>query len=235
MLTRTTFETSRALEFFSERELIMQMGFERRAWPIALLKELLDNALDACESAGVAPEIAVCTDGATLTVEDNGPGLPVDTLERSLDYTIRVSDKAHYVSPSRGQLGNALKCVWAAPYVLQPSRPARVDVTTQGTRYQLDVHLDPLAQAPQLTLTAHPAAMIKSGTAITMHWPVEPKLSVVILGAHFLSSVRLAPRVRVVQSPRTPDLSGGGDARLACLGPHLDQMAAQPSHLAALV
>jgi DNA topoisomerase VI subunit B len=170
-LTRTTFTMSRALEFFSERELIMQMGFERRAWPIALLKELIDNSLDACESAGVAPHITVEECDSTLTVQDNGPGLPVSTLERSLDYMIRASDKAHYVSPSRGQLGNALKCVWAAPYVMSPEHTGRVDVATNSTRYQIDVRLDPLAQAPQLTMTAHPDAMIKTGTAITIHWP----------------------------------------------------------------
>lgn len=101
-LQRTTFTTSRALEFFSEKELAMQMGFDAAHWPIALLKELLDNALDACETAGVAPVVTVQEDTQSLTVTDNGPGLPLETLSRSLDYRVRVSDKAHYVSPSRG-------------------------------------------------------------------------------------------------------------------------------------
>jgi DNA topoisomerase VI subunit B len=225
---------SRALEFFSERELIMQMGFERRAWPIALLKELIDNSLDACESAGVAPHITVEECDSTLTVQDNGPGLPVSTLERSLDYMIRASDKAHYVSPSRGQLGNALKCVWAAPYVMSPEHTGRVDVATNSTRYQIDVRLDPLAQAPQLTMTAHPDAMIKTGTAITIHWP-QPKLPVGGLGPQFLSSACPAPGVCPLQPPCTRDLSGGRAVRLACVGPHLGQMGAQPTDLAPLV
>ena len=173
-LSRTTFETNRALEFFSERELTMQMGFSRRDWPIALTKELIDNGLDACETAGVAPVITVRGDVQTLTVQDNGPGLPLSTLERSLDYMIRVSDKAHYVSPSRGQLGNALKCVWAVPYVMSPEHTGRVDVETGGTRYQITVSLDALAQTPQLALIAHPDAKIKTGTAITLYWSEEP-------------------------------------------------------------
>src|SRR5262245_40053959 len=98
ILTRTTFEMSRALEFFTERELQMQFGFSRALWPIARTKELVDNALDACETAGVSPEITVRLDGSTQTVHDNGPGLPATTLQRSLDYLVRVSDKAHYVS-----------------------------------------------------------------------------------------------------------------------------------------
>jgi hypothetical protein len=48
LLTRTTFETSRLLEFFTDRELSMQIGASRSTWPLALVKELLDNALDAC-------------------------------------------------------------------------------------------------------------------------------------------------------------------------------------------
>jgi DNA topoisomerase VI subunit B len=173
ILHRTAFTTSRALGFFSEKELAMQLGFAADFWPIALLKELLDNALDACETAGVAPEITVEVAPQTLTVRDNGPGLPRQVLERSLDYLVRISDKAHYASPSRGQLGNALKCLWAAPYVLSAWRHGRVDVATGGVRYQIDVTVDALAQEPQLVLTTHEDAMIKSGTSITVHWSEE--------------------------------------------------------------
>ena len=41
ILHRTAFTTSRALEFFNEKELAMQLGFAANFWPIALLKELL--------------------------------------------------------------------------------------------------------------------------------------------------------------------------------------------------
>jgi len=36
------------LEFFTEKELQLQIGQPKQCWPIALLKELIDNALDAC-------------------------------------------------------------------------------------------------------------------------------------------------------------------------------------------
>jgi hypothetical protein len=49
MLERTTFTTSRAMEFVTEKELQMQIGHDRDLWPIALAKELIDNGLDACE------------------------------------------------------------------------------------------------------------------------------------------------------------------------------------------
>jgi hypothetical protein len=55
-LQRTTFRTSRLLDFFSEKELVAQTGHYVSDWPLVVVKELIDNALDACEETGVAPK-----------------------------------------------------------------------------------------------------------------------------------------------------------------------------------
>ena len=169
-LQRTTFETSRLLEFFSEKELQMQIGFARWHWPLALLKELIDNALDACETAGILPEIAITLEPDALSIRDNGPGLPAETLERSLDYTVRVSDKAYYVSPTRGQLGNALKCLWAAPYVVHGEQ-GFVEVTTGALTHRIAVRLDRIAQQPDLQHLTSPDGFVKTGTLVKVTWP----------------------------------------------------------------
>ena len=148
----------------------MQLGHSRTMWPIALLKELLDNALDAAELAGVAPKIGITLAPDGFSVRDNGPGLPEETLERSLDFLVRVSDKAHYVSPTRGQLGNALKCVWAVPFVADGTR-GQVDVTTGGVRHEIAVTLDRITQQPNVQHTRHPDRTVRTGTRITVHWP----------------------------------------------------------------
>ncbi len=168
-LERTAFTTSRALEFFSEKELQMQIGHAPRRWPIVLVKELIDNALDACEQAGIAPEITVTVERDCVTVQDNGPGLPRTTLEQSLDYMVRVSDKAHYVSPTRGQLGNALKCVWAAGFVAHGDR-GRVDVLANGEHHTITVGLDRIKQEPLIQLDTVPAPFVETGTSVRMHW-----------------------------------------------------------------
>jgi DNA topoisomerase VI subunit B len=170
VLQRETFEINRALEFFTERELSMQIGCAKNWWPMALLKELIDNALDACEGAGIAPRVSVTVEPDSVSVSDNGPGLPVATLERSLDYMVRVSDKTFYVSPTRGQLGNALKCVWAAPFVAGGGTHGQVEVHTNGTAYTVDVSLDRIAQAPHIELT-RAGGVVKSGTLVKIHWP----------------------------------------------------------------
>jgi DNA topoisomerase VI subunit B len=138
---RTAFATSRLLEYFSEKELTMQIGRSRPYWPNAILKELIDNSLDACEAAGTPPSVRVTVEPDALEVADNGPGIPPDVLVRSLDYAVRVSDKALYVSPTRGQLGNALKCAWAAPFVVGGGR-GHVEVVTRGERHTIDVTRD---------------------------------------------------------------------------------------------
>ncbi len=52
-LNRTTFLTSREMDFFSEKELVTQTGHEIGDWPLVIPKELTDNALDACEDADI--------------------------------------------------------------------------------------------------------------------------------------------------------------------------------------
>ena len=53
-LTRVAFRVSRLMEFCTRRELQNQTGHGVHDWPSVVLKELMDNALDACEEAEVA-------------------------------------------------------------------------------------------------------------------------------------------------------------------------------------
>ena len=144
-LKREIFRQNRALEFFSEKELSMQIGHTRHLWPIAILKELIDNSLDACETTGILPEIRITADSECLAIQDNGPGIPEQTIKDSLDYMVRVSDKNYYVSPSHGQLGNALKCVYAVPFVLNGGI-GRVDIETEGRRHSIEISVDEITQ-----------------------------------------------------------------------------------------
>lgn len=170
ILNRKTFSTSRLLEFFTAKELQMQIGHSMEWWPDALLKELIDNSLDACEAAGILPHIQVVVGHDFISVEDNGPGLPEETLKRSLDYAVRISDKSHYVSPTRGQLGNALKCVWAAPFVAGGGEYGRVDLTVNGREHQIEITLDRIEQKPVLKHMVRDST-VKNGTFVKIHWP----------------------------------------------------------------
>jgi DNA topoisomerase VI subunit B len=165
-LVRQVFTTSRELEYFSESELVTQTGYSREDWwPGVLVKELVDNGLDICEQTGVVPEISVEFAGSSLTVTDNGPGIPPAVVERILDFATRTSDKAAYVSPTRGAQGNALKTVLAIPYVLNGGRPSVVTIEAQGIRHVITVATDHIERRPQID---HQIAEIvrTSGTSI---------------------------------------------------------------------
>ncbi len=93
LLVRTAFKTSRLLDFCSEPELIKQVGHAGEAWPLTILKEHTDNALDAAEEARVAPVVTVEVAGGEIIVTDNGPGIPPKTVANILDYASRTSSR----------------------------------------------------------------------------------------------------------------------------------------------
>lgn len=166
-LERETFTISRQLEFFNPVELTKQIGFSQSDWPVALLKELIDNSLDACESANIAPVITVDLHEHKLIVADNGPGLPLEILQQSLDYTSRTSNKLGYDGPSRGKQGNAFKTTWAAGFTA--TGEGRIKVETANYAALITVTLDRIAQQPRLEL-AEVATDVRNGTRITLHW-----------------------------------------------------------------
>jgi signal transduction histidine kinase len=114
-LQRTALRTSRLLDFCSRKELIAQTRHQPEDWPVVVLKELVDNALDACEEAGTAPEIAVHVDENGITVSDNGPGLPAKVVEDVLDFSVRVSSREAYVARPPPPLGSAR--LWLARHL----------------------------------------------------------------------------------------------------------------------
>ena len=167
-LQRTVFKTSRETEFFTEKELQMQIGKGPRWWGIALVKELIDNALDACEVHDTPPRITVQVGEDYFSVEDNGPGIPESIVSESLDYLNRVSDKTYYVSPTRGQTGNALKTVWAAPYV-RCGETGKVEIWAQGKHHTVTVSLDRIAQRPAIEHEFEDTDR-KTGTIVKVWW-----------------------------------------------------------------
>ncbi len=169
-LERTTFKTSRLLDFCSEKELTAQIGHDVDDWPLVALKELMDNALDACEEANTAPEITVKVDLGGITISDNGPGMPAETITGVTDYSVRVSNREAYVAPDRGAQGNALKTLLAMPFVLDGNR-GRVDVASHGERREITFAVDPIRQEPVISVEVQIAENVKTGTSVKLWWP----------------------------------------------------------------
>ncbi|HUT12080.1 MAG TPA: ATP-binding protein [Thermoguttaceae bacterium] len=200
-LNRTTFETSRLLEFCSEKELTAQIGHEKEEWPRVALKELLDNALDACEEAGVPPEITVTVDSHGIAVSDNGPGIPTDTVDGVLNFSVRASSREAYVAPDRGAQGNALKTLVAMPFVLDGNR-GRVDVSANGERHEITFGVDPIREEPIIQRETHSAQNVRTGTLVRIWWPDSALLDPGGLESQFLTTRR---RLHDLKSPFDAD------------------------------
>ncbi len=168
-LERTTFRTSRLLDFCSRKELIAQTGQRPDAWPLVVLKELVDNALDACEEADIAPEITIRVDDNCIAVADNGPGIPAEIISGVLDFSMRISSREAYVAPDRGAQGNALKTIVAMPFVLDGNQGG-LEVDAVGALHRIKFTVDPIRQEPVIRHNVDPTDR-KNGTEILMEWP----------------------------------------------------------------
>jgi hypothetical protein len=102
----------RVSKYFISQELATLTGQPPERFATVLMKELADNALDAAEAKGVLPELTfevnVAGEILTITVTDNGLGIPPETVASILDFSTKTSDKTAYRSPTRGAQGNAL-------------------------------------------------------------------------------------------------------------------------------
>ena len=170
---RTVFSTPRSAEFLELRALQAQTGQPAEAFGHVVVKELLDNALDAAETAGRAPVIDIGTrtdDEVTfVTVSDNGAGITPATVADLCDFNMLVSDKARYRGPARGAQGNALKTLLGIPYALDVAEP--VIIESAGIRHELQVTVD---RVGDVVVTHETTASDRTvGTSVTVPLPAD--------------------------------------------------------------
>ena len=160
-LNRKHFETSRELDYLSTKELTAQTGHRPEEWPLVVLKELVDNSLDACEESGALPAVEVTVSADGITVEDNGPGIPESVVVGTLDFSSRISSREAYVSPDRGAQGNALKTLVAMPFTLYGR--GRVEIEACGKLHVIAVSVNQVTHEPKINHSATDSPKI-SGT-----------------------------------------------------------------------
>src|SRR6059036_3746755 len=105
-------------EFFTKNRHLLGFDSPRKAL-LTCVKEAVDNALDACEEAGILPEVAVKVEAVAngesppplsqatrfrITVTDNGPGIVRQQIPR-IFAKLLYGSKFHRLRMSRGQQG----------------------------------------------------------------------------------------------------------------------------------
>lgn len=114
-------------EFFEKNKQMLGFGSKNRAL-VTAVKEGVDNSLDAAEEARILPDIVVRIekneDYYTISIEDNGPGIPMDSVP-SVFGKLLYGSRFHREMQQRGQQGIGISA--AVLYSqLTSGNPARV-------------------------------------------------------------------------------------------------------------
>ncbi len=142
--------SSSTAEYFAKN--LQQVGFSSPAKAVlTTLKEAIDNSLDACEEAGLLPDLKVeinklgpgasrNTDLVQIVVEDNGPGLEAEDLPKVFGEYL-ASSKFGRGRCSRGQQGIGISAAttWAQ---LTNASGVRVTSKTKGMRKAVSAIVD---------------------------------------------------------------------------------------------
>ncbi|MEK4032364.1 ATP-binding protein [Methylocystis sp. IM3] len=145
-------------EFFLKNRHLL--GFDTPAKAlVTAVKEAVDNALDACEEAGVLPEISVEVSGrleqSRVAVEDNGPGIVESQIARIFGKLL-YGPKFHKLSQSRGQQGMGISA--AAMYgQLTVGKPLHIISRVEGEALasELYVSIDTANNRPDIYKKKH--------------------------------------------------------------------------------
>jgi len=143
-------------EFFTKNRHLLGFDNPRKAL-LTSVKEAVDNALDACEEAGILPEVKVeihSVDGSDevfrLAVEDNGPGIVPEQVPRIFGKLLYGS-KFHRLKMARGQQGIGISA--AGMYgQLTTGQPTRILSRTSAKKpaHLCEVVLDTNSNEPRI-------------------------------------------------------------------------------------
>jgi DNA topoisomerase-6 subunit B len=200
-------------EFFAKNRHLL--GFDNPAKALlTTVKEAVDNSLDACEEAGIAPDIRVEIVQLEETrfrvaVEDNGPGIVKQQVPKIFGRLLYGS-KFHRLRQSRGQQGIGISA--AGMYgLLTTGKPVRI-VTRTGDKkpaHLFELVIDTKTNDPRVTREE----------TVDWHHAHGTRVEIELEGAYrggkqsvdaYVRQIALAnPHARIEYLPPSPDKTNG--------------------------
>jgi DNA topoisomerase-6 subunit B len=159
-------------EFFAKNR--HMLGFDSPARAIlTAVKEAVDNSLDACEEAGILPDILVeitelSEDRYKLVFEDSGPGIVKAQIPKIFGKLLYGS-KFHQLKQSRGQQGIGISA--AVMYAqLTTGKPVHIVSRTDAKHkaHMYEMQIDTKTNAPKVLDSGECEWEREHGTRITM-------------------------------------------------------------------
>ncbi|MBI4139581.1 DNA topoisomerase VI subunit B [Candidatus Woesearchaeota archaeon] len=141
-------------EFFERNRHLLGFDNKRKAL-LTVVKEAVDNSIDACEEAKILPDISVeiidmGNDRFKTIVEDNGPGIVKKNIP-NVFAKLLYGSKFHRMLQQRGQQGIGISA--AVLYAqLTTGRPARITSKTgkDEPAHYYELHIDTQKNVPQI-------------------------------------------------------------------------------------
>lgn len=152
--------------FRSIETLCQKAGVHRQFIPLLVVKELVDNALDATGDCDLE-----LVDDYSFRVTDNGEGIDPDWIEKYFSINRPMISSKLLRIPSRGALGNGLRVVTGAVI----ATGGKITVTTRGKVYKINPSDDGLSRAELIGSDPHQGTsiLVQLGMSInndTLYW-----------------------------------------------------------------
>jgi DNA topoisomerase-6 subunit B len=169
-------------EFFTKNRHLLGFDNPRKAL-LTCVKEAVDNALDACEEAGILPDVVVKVEAVgngepappasqatrfRITVTDNGPGIVRQQIPR-IFAKLLYGSKFHRLRMSRGQQGIGISA--AGMYgQLTTGKPVQIISRTsgRGAAHFFEVQIDTKKNEPRILEKKQIDWDLPRGTQVTL-------------------------------------------------------------------
>ena len=208
-------------EFFAKNRHLLGFDNPRKAL-LTTVKEAVDNALDACEEAGILPDIEVRIEELEapasasksgkyrVTILDNGPGIVRKQVENIFGKLLYGS-KFHRLKMSRGQQGIGISA--AGMYGLMTTgRPMVITTKPRKNKpaHHLELAMDTSKNKPEVTVDIEtddfPETSSGTGTRVTIELEGKYVRGKTSVEAYLEQTAIANPHAEIVFIP--PDKAG---------------------------
>ena len=205
-IERVAFTTSRLMEFCTEKELIAQTGHEFYRWPCVVVKELVDNAIDAAEEAEVPPSIKITLTSVTskspirIVIARQWSGHPLRRPSPVSSTTMSGSPPRKRSFPRRGA-GRATRsrrsCRWPMSSVARSRGETWIEAG--GVKHRIVFSVNQIKQEP-VVQDIRSRSSVTLGTRVTVFWPStdRAKIDPHEIGRLLLQFIAVNPHLSVV-------------------------------------
>ncbi|UCC30783.1 MAG: DNA topoisomerase VI subunit B, partial [Phycisphaerales bacterium] len=165
-------------EFFAKNRHLLGFDNKRKAL-LTTVKEAVDNSLDACEEAGILPDIEITVrqtdqDRFAVTTRDNGPGIVKQQIPNVFGKLLYGS-KFHRLKMARGQQGIGISA--AGMYgLITTGKPIRI-VSRTSSRSQAHMYklaIDTKKNRPDIIVDE----------TVEVDWPHGTEVTIELQGAY---------------------------------------------------